>query len=67
MSNWRYYGDVNPEHGEVWINIDEKRWGYADAVRVDDIGHGMKLRPCETRSLLVGDCSNRPGRPDADP
>ena len=36
-ARWLYSGDVNLEHGGVYIDISTWRWGYCAAVRVTDL------------------------------
>lgn len=38
--NWHYSGDVNPEYGGIWINLDNWEYGYAEAVKVTDLDSG---------------------------
>lgn len=40
MANWTYSGDVNPEHGGIWIDLDSWDDGYCSAVKVTDLDSG---------------------------
>jgi hypothetical protein len=37
-SRWVYNGDVNLEHGGVFMDLSTWEWGYVDAIRVEDLG-----------------------------
>jgi len=41
---WHYVGDVNPECGGVWMNLEGWEHGYCEAVRVEDLDGGCGFR-----------------------
>ncbi len=44
MVTWHYTGDVNPEYGGVWIDLDNWDDGYCTAVRVTDLDSACGFR-----------------------
>lgn len=64
MADWIYTGDVNPEYGGVWFDLEpyERGWGYFNAVRVEDLDGACGFRGAvliERLSIHVPDQRSR--------